>query len=110
MLPFILQRARVGSVTTTDIEHINNLCYVPNPKELNSHPEALWIAPTNKQVTQYNDEAFHNLVNSGASSYRAIAQHAVSSKTHFLNNRNDVEECVLKHLFKTTNVIGTNSK
>ena len=80
MHPFILYRARVGSVTTTAIEHINDLCFVPNPKELNTHPKTLWIAPTKQNVTQYNDEAFNNLVNSDA---RAIAQHTVSSKPHF---------------------------
>jgi hypothetical protein len=99
-LALFLQKARVGKASKEDVEHINVVC---NKYESIPHPGALWIAPTNAEVNEYNMESFIKLGSSGATTYRAISVHNVSSTNHF------VKSCspninVLNNLFKFTKI------
>ena len=91
--------ARVGHPDEKLLHKINKLCAVVSLKQAKakSHPNALYITPTNRKVKAYNDAALEDLIQQGATTYRSVAIHTAAT-----DNCICIDDTILPLLFKHT--------
>ena len=124
LLSKIAHNSRIGKITDTDILHLNT-CVISNLDEFIGkqyiNTNTLWLAPTNKQVREINDNIYKRMIinNPTNAHFTIAAQHkrpnfnireriSLEQNKNLLKLKNDQSESYLKLTIGTRVIVQEN--